>query len=164
MLEAEQFAERVAMCDPQTQQLLFGAGWSPYRQVDISNDVKDLEKEGFTIFPSVRTFLESFNGIALEWSYYNQRSQRDLYTDVWINGSRAADSLFSEWIDDYKEALGVGVCPVGKAEHNHFTLLISAEGQMYGVFDELIVEYGANGIEAIDTIVTGKKVKVLREG
>ena len=164
MTDKINFTHQVAACDQRTQQLLSDAGWFPDRQVDISQDIKELEAEGYTVFPSVQRFLLSFNGLDLQWSIFDTRSGRDLHTDVWIDGAAVAGALFSEWRSDYEAFLGTSVCPIGKAEHGHFTLLMDIRGQVFGVFDELIVLYGETGVQAIDTLVTRRKPVILREG
>jgi hypothetical protein len=154
--------EQIAQCSERTQQLLVAAGWRPDRQVDINQDIQELEAEGYTCFPMVQTFLRSFRGLQLQWIDMDVGSGRELQNSLWIDSAAAAGGIFPEWRSDYESFLGKPLCPIGRAENDHFTLWMDMHGRVYGTFDEMCVLYGETAVQAIDGLVMRKTSRMLR--
>jgi hypothetical protein len=155
--------QQIAQCSDRTQQLLAAAGWTPDRQVDVSQDIQEMEAEGYTCFPVAQTFLRSFQGLQLEWTDMDVRSGRELQNSLWIDSAAAAAGEFPEWHRDYEAFLGRPLCPIGRAENSHFTLWMDIQGWIYGTFDELCVLYGETAVQAIDALVTRRTSRKLRD-
>ena len=78
------------------KQILLASGWTLDRCIDLSNEIEELAKEGFEIFPLAQRYLENLECIDLingkiefgsgfglgmfdSWSFWSKKNSIDLY-------------------------------------------------------------------------------------
>jgi hypothetical protein len=164
MMHNNAFINQVVECDRRTQLILMESGWIPTRQVDISDHVQKLEAAGYTVFPVMRTFLSMFGDLYLEWTDFNPRSKQEFRNDLWLHPIDALARIGDEGLHDLEEFLDTVLCPLGLTDHANEILMMDDKGRVYSDFEPTIIQYGENGIQAINAIITRKRILVLRNG
>ncbi len=120
-------------------ELLRGAGWAIGRSVDISTDIADLARAGFSVTPAAEAFLREYNGLEIH--------SETTTTPLLIDGSYVARTTVVEWCEAYSAAVGSTLVPVG--EYSHMVLYIDAEGGLWGAYDNV---FGRGGDTLADVV------------
>ncbi|MBB1153083.1 SUKH-3 domain-containing protein [Amycolatopsis dendrobii] len=129
-------------------ELLRRAGWTPGRAVDISDDVRALERAGIGIFPGAIEFLREYSGIKVRWN----RSS-GFPDDLEVSAARSRESLDPRWVAIYAERAGTALVPVGEANRGYLVVLVGEDGRWFGGFDDAFGELGDDFLSSLDGLV-----------
>lgn len=145
-------------------------GWSEERNVDISEYVALLEKNGYEVFDCVKEFLRSFGGLYLmpstNWSDVYKKENKDgagydlrscyVHFDV----LSVQESYFeSSYCERYEARIGEKLVPIGETEKGYISLMMSETGRVFGIYEAYMGLYGNNYVEALETIYWDRKPK-----
>jgi hypothetical protein len=126
---------------PFTYRHLTRAGWSSERRINTVEIEAALRSQGFECYPAAREFLSRFGGIRTGSPY-----------SFHFDAPLAASRTFAENVAMDSQEVGQPLCPVGEPDGGYATLLLSADGRMFGVFDDnrwLVGETPEAAIEAL---------------
>ena len=138
-------------------------GWSEERNVDISEYVNLLEKNGYVVFDCVKEFLRNFGGLYLmpstNWSEVYKKENKDgagydlracyVHFDVLVVPEAHSDSSCNK---RYEARIGEKLVPIGQTEKGYISLMMSETGRVFGVYEAYMGLYGNNYVEALETI------------
>lgn len=144
------------MKDWQTQidDILGDAGWTPGRQVDISDWCNWLESSGFEVHGAFRGFAAEFGGLVIESAGKSaHRARERIEFDPSL--TEGEEDRFHEW----GELIGRKILPIGELDGGRFFLGIDEEEMLYLVVDWL-AQFGA-GSNGLDNLILGGTVTVL---
>ncbi|MCM1350510.1 MAG: SUKH-3 domain-containing protein [Prevotella sp.] len=145
-------------------------GWSEERNVDISEYVKQLEKNGYEVFDCVKDFLRSFGGLYLmpstNWSEVYKKENKDgagydlrscyVHFDV----LSVQEAYFeSSYCERYEARIGEKLVPIGETEKGYISLMMSETGRVFGIYEGYMGLYGNNYVEALETIYWNREPK-----
>lgn len=129
-----------------TVSILTAAGWNEGRRIEVFPYVRQLEQDGFAVFPVVTMFLERFGGLVLHRPnpvVPSITSSLDFGVDQTLRN-------FKQWESEvFSEKLHVTLCPVG---HNTDAIVFAmdVEGKVYGLYDTIALFIGESGEQAIE--------------
>jgi hypothetical protein len=139
---------------------LKGAGWVEGREIETRRIEQLLKEEGYTVFPSVVTFLSEFGNLLIEFQDVNNMLENERFH---FNVDKACESVFSSWIlEVYAGRVNSQLCIIGQAAREHLVLTMDVSGRVFGGFDDLLYFLGDSGPAAIERLVCGgdKPVKI----
>ncbi|KAF9891378.1 hypothetical protein FE257_004234 [Aspergillus nanangensis] len=141
---------------PETRRALDDAGWTPGRQVDITNLRHWLESSGFKVSEAAERFLPEFVGLVFNISGTGITCAR---TPFEFNPylAEGEDDRFNEW----GEEIGDILTPLGELENGLFFLGITGSGEVCLV-ETWVASFGA-GKEALENLVRGVRPVVIRK-
>ena len=130
------------------------AGWSPERQVDISQWVEPLRQDGNEVFPVAAGILRSYGGL----SFKGPRQKRGTRHDFDVNpvhwyGER--DRLV-----DIESITGRSACPLGETS-GAAMLAVLDDGRVVGDFDGCIIQISDSWKGALDNLILGRGEDIL---
>jgi hypothetical protein len=112
---------------PRFRELLYRAGWSPERQVEITGWVTSLQKEGFTPNPIALAILASFGGLSLRIPPAGTGTyEHELRFDP-VRAATGESDRGKEW----KDELGVDLFPVGEEVTSGNIIWAGSDGRIY---------------------------------
>ena len=133
--------------------LLERAGWSENRRSDENLIKQQIMSEGYPLLPAVVDFMKNFGGLVI----YFQNKRNRIQDDINLDFEHATHLETTEKIIiDYKPRIGKSLCPVGTAYRDHFVLLMSEDGNLYGAYEDYLCYISDSGIGGIEAIVTDK--------
>ena len=145
-------------------------GWSADRNVDISEYVNLLEKNGYIVFDCVKEFLRNFGGLYLmpseSWSDVYKKENKDaagydlrscyVHFDVLAVPESHSDSSCNK---RYEARIWEKLVPIGETEIGYISLMMSETGRVFGVYEAYMGLYGNNYVEALETIYWDRQPK-----
>jgi len=145
-----------------TLSILQVAGWYPARSVNIDKYLQTLKNEGYEVFPIVQAFLKKFGGLEMSWAI--ETSKGDVQDSMHFNPGDAASAVYYEgYISKYEERLGTRVCIIGECSNKNTTIMMDAQGKVYGGFDDYLSFFGETGEQAIENIITRQGIHRLEK-
>lgn len=140
-----------------TQELLRTAGWAPGRGAG-TEQIEELRRLGFCVSPAAVAFLCEFGGLRVK--FLHPRLQHPTWFS--IDPLWAAGALMKADIVDYARLIGEpDLVPAGQLDDN-VVLLMGPSGTVYGVFDDIIMQYGENGYQALECLCRERRATRLR--
>jgi hypothetical protein len=140
-----------------TETILRQAGWHPDRAIDVTLYLQTLQANGYTVFPSVQSFLRQFGGLQIYFTI--EYRGKPLQNHIHFDAAAAAQAVWNEgYISLYAQRIGEPVCVIGEADNESTTLMMDAHGRVYGGFDVYLYRLGESGLQAIEQIVELKPV------
>lgn len=123
---------------------------TPGRQTDSQLIKNKLEDAGFLVFDEVLDFLSQFEG--LKFTFLNRKN--DKIDDFNFVLDRVLEIEVPEKLtEDYISRVGQKLSVIGTCFREHFVLLLSEKGEMYGAFDDYMVLMGKSVPIALNGIV-----------
>ena len=121
---------------------------------DIDAAKKAIISEGIPYLDAADNFLKKYGG-----RYIIKYEERGFGTSLpskivsvelaHFNATLAVERIDSQWFTYYLEQLGKPVTPIGECGQGHATLMIDADGIIYGGFDECFGKIANSPEEAI---------------
>lgn len=130
---------------------LINAGWRIGRQISRDSFVEILHSEGYETSKCVIDFLEEFGGLTIFFKNLRNGLEDD---DINFDIEHATHIENSERIlEDYGLRIGKKLCLIGTAYRDHFCLVMSDDGSVYGGYSDFLCKIGDSGIQAIEAIL-----------
>jgi hypothetical protein len=139
----------------QTARYLNRAGWTPDYVVDISNFEKLLRDSGFHLNNAALRFLEEFGGLHIQ---YPHAKVADIADNMHFDIPVVIRHITPSNVEAYGRIVGSTLCPIGEAARGYFILMMAECGGVYGAYGDFFVKVGASGVEAIETLCSGKEL------
>ena len=134
--------------------LLKKSGWSEQRKINRNKTIKMLESEGYQPFDKVVDFLSQFEGITILFHNEKNGLKND---DISFDYYRATQIEVPERIlNTYVPRIKKSLCLIGSAYREHFVLMMSEDGNVYGGYDHYLCKISNSGIGAIEAIILDK--------
>jgi hypothetical protein len=133
----------------ETRKRLQAAGWRPDRVNPSDLAIRDLEEAGYSIWPTLVSFLRSFGGLSVSIV------RNDRPDSFWFDPARAITMTFASWVDEYRRRAEQPLAPLGYAHHDHLLLLLGEDGTWYGGYDDNFGILGHTNDEMLDQLVDG---------
>jgi hypothetical protein len=144
----------ISVFRPGTMKLLESAGWFPERLIETSRLVTQLKAKRYPIHTVVIEFLARFGGLKIAYPYtYSEPFGED---ELCLDPIFAASFMQLRAVRAYGKRVKSPLCVIGTYNHLHDTLMMAADGKVYGGFSEYLDLVGHSGEEAIDNILKGK--------
>ena len=138
---------------PDAEAILRQVGWSPDREVDVSEWVRTLRDEGNQVFPFAEAIMKNFGGLRLRHSEAGGPSRHDFD----VNPSHWYDQR--DRVSDIEEVLGTAVCPLGETS-GAAMLAVLADGRVIDEFEGEVIQIGENWRAALDNRLFGRGADV----
>jgi hypothetical protein len=137
------------------KKLLLDAGWDKKRQIDTAPFKQILEAEGYIPFPVIEDLLKEFGGLRIIFP------RHDSDDSLHFNAEKASNDVSPYWAqENYAYRLNnKSLCIIGQAYSDHLTLMMDAEGKVYGGYDDSLFFIASNGREAICNICSNQKLE-----
>lgn len=134
---------------PEAEAVLRRSGWSPEREVDISEWVERLRSDGDDVFPLAEAILRNFGGMRLEHQGFGGVSVHDIDVNPlhWY-GER-------DRLEGIEQITGSRACPLGET-FGAAMLAVLEDGRIVTDLDGCIVQIGRSWREALDKLVLGQ--------
>ncbi|HTM99774.1 MAG TPA: SUKH-3 domain-containing protein [Pedobacter sp.] len=121
------------------------------QQQDKNEIIELIKIEGYPIFNSVIEFLTDFGGLHV---YFKNQQNGIVNDDINFDLNHAfnlevPERVFKDYIPRVKKEL----CIIGTAYRDHFILLMSNDGNVYGGYDDYLCKISNTGIGAIEAII-----------
>jgi len=146
---------------PETEVLLRKAGWKENRVIDTTRYEKILLEEGFEVTDCVIKFLKEFGGLIIRHPHAKVSGTEDYFH---LDAAKAARRVDPNWVrEDYSQRVGKKLCVIGDAFNEYMVLSMSADGEVFAGFDDILVYVGSSGEEAIEAICSGKELPEILE-
>lgn len=130
--------------------VLKDGGWFPGRNIDQSPIEQKIKNNGFFAFQAVLDFLSEFEGLAFK--FLNRKN--NLTDDFSFKLDRVLEIEVPErLIEDYMPRTNEKLCVIGTCYREHFVLMLSDTGKMYGAYDDYLVLMGESTASALNAIV-----------
>lgn len=143
------------MLSKRTQEVLRTAGWSPSRRVDVSVWERTLQGKGYVSHSAARDFWERFGGLDVTYPYPpDPRLKCHFHTDP----VRAAGELYKADVEACEHRVGEPLIFVGEYDHT-FILMMTPSGKVYGEADGVLLLFGENSEELLESICQRKVVR-----
>lgn len=134
------------------EEIMSSAGWTPKRNIGISDYIHQLENEGYIVFNEVKFFLRNFGGLQIEFE--NDGSLDNIHFNI----SQSIGQISKEWIiDDYSNKVGEKLCLIGQAYRGYMVLSMSKKGGIYAGYDDLLYLVGKGVHQGIENLLLRKK-------
>lgn len=130
----------------QLEMLLGASGWFPGRKVDVAATVEAWKEIGCPPSRAALEFVSEFDGLSLQ---YPRRVAAQGFHDLLLNTTAAVHGVHRDRVREYEQRMGLSLCPVGIAASNHWFLLMSPSGAVFGEMDQFLSLCGESGREAI---------------
>lgn len=141
--------EQLASVSEQTTRLLISSGWEPSRRVDTSRWEIVVAEEGWHVVPAAVGMMSQLGGLRLAARGPNGRAW--LLDPAW-----AVRRIYSAgWVAEYEARAAEQVTPIGAMDPGPMTLLMGESGALYGVFDDVLVQFGDSPASALDALLSG---------
>lgn len=138
-----------------TRNVLLRAGWKDSRRIDIQPYERALQEKGFPVFPILAKFLEKFGGL----SFNNPSSRPPAIEDWHFRVSDAVRHAFPNNIKAYGRIVGLTLSVIGEASRDHLMLMMDERGRVFGGYDDIFLDIGNSGEEAIEGLCAGRIFK-----
>ncbi|MEU8122523.1 SUKH-3 domain-containing protein [Spirillospora sp. NPDC049024] len=132
--------------EEQLNALLGASGWFPERKVDVAPAVEAWTRAGCAASEAALDFVSSFDGLSVR---YPRRIATQGFHDLILNAAAATYAVHGDRVREYEQRTGFSLCPVGIAASNHWFLLMSPSGAVFGGIDQFLSLCGGDGREAI---------------
>jgi hypothetical protein len=134
---------------PEAEVVLRRAQWSTQREVDTSEWVETLRKEGNEIFPFAEGIMRNYGGLRLEHRGFGGSSHHDFEVspDYWYD--------MREHIELVEEVVGSRVCPLGITT-GAAMLAVLEDGRVISEFGGDVFQVGATWKAALDNLILGR--------
>ena len=137
-----------------TRKLLEKAGWATDRTTDISLYEKVLAADGYTINNTTQEFLRQFGGLEITHTHFRVAN---VTCKINFDHIHVVNGIFRERVETYEEQIGETLVVVGEIRSRHSVLMISISGKIYAGFDDNLIRFGNNAIEAQEIMCKGKE-------
>jgi hypothetical protein len=139
----------VTAFSPRTIRCLTSAGWTNGRSIDVTDITKELENDGFLLSEAAADFLSAFGGLRLSYPHF-----RDPTIPYYcsFDAVRAAKGVFHQRLLQWESRVGNRITPIGEADREYMTLLMTPNGSVYEAMDDSLLHLGDSGEEAIDAL------------
>jgi hypothetical protein len=138
---------------PEAERILHQVGWSPDRQVDVSEWVERLRDEGSEVFPMAEAILRNFGGLRLRHRECGGPSRHDFD----VNPVHWYDQR--DRVADIEEILGTTLCPLGETS-GAAMLAVLADGRIIDEFEGEVIQIGEDWRAALDNLLLGRGTDV----
>lgn len=138
-----------------TQKCLDEAGWGRDRKIDVESMVAVLHADGYEISTTVREFLQRFGELVLNYPHYRNPA---LVDHCHFDAATAARNVFPQQVTAWTDTARKTLCPVGEAFHDHMTLVMSPDGQVYAGLDDYLYFVGPSPKDAIESLCEGREI------
>lgn len=126
---------------------LGAAGWRPGRAVPLEPLLAPLIEEGYEIPPVLREFLSCYG--RLEFAYRNPYDPQSTDT-CGIDPVLATNMIYPIRVRQWGERVGAELVPFGEA--SRLSLVMAADGRVWGGFDEILVGIGDSPEDALNAL------------
>lgn len=141
---------------------LIEAGWYPGRHIDITPYAEALEREGYRVLPAAARLLHEYGGLSVPFT--RAIARHAVSGQFHFCADRAAEAIDHEgYVAHFADTLASAVCVVGAIVPDGTTLLMTPDGALYGGFDTRLVRFGVSVEQAIECLVDGWPVTIIRE-
>jgi hypothetical protein len=139
---------------PEAEPVLRRAGWSPEREVDISQWTESLRLDGNQVFPIAAEILRSYGGLSFRGSpdKGGPRHEFDVNPVHWY---RERDRL-----EGIESVTGRRACPLGETSEAAM-LAVLEDGTVVGDLDGCILQIAENWKGALDNLILGRGEDIL---
>lgn len=138
-----------------TLTVLKNGGWFPGRNIDQSQIEQKIKNNGYYAFKAVLDFLSEFEG--LSFKFLNRKNNRP--DDFNFKLDRVLEIEVPEkLVEDYMPRTNEKLCVIGTCCREHFVLMLSDTGKMYGAYDDYLVLFGESTASALNAIVCGHEL------
>lgn len=138
--------EKVMLSDAAAK-VLGEAGWTADRKVDLREVVERYEACGYEVSASAFEFLESFDGLTLEFP-------RGGETDCcWFDSGRSVIVASKGWVGRYSALASENVLPVGEMYFDHFSVFVGQSGALYAGYDQTFYRLGETWQSGISNLI-----------
>lgn len=139
---------------PEAVVILRRAGWSPEREVDISEWVERLRSDGNDVFPIAEAILRSFGGLCFRGDRPKRPTRHDFEIDpAYWYGER-------DRLEDIEEITNSRACPLGITS-GAAMLAVLEDGRTITDLDGCILLIARSWREALDNLILGQGEHVL---
>ena len=128
------------------------AGWRPGRAVPVEPLLAPLIEEGYATPPLLHEFLSSYGGI--EFSYQNPYNP-DTTDTCGIDPALATNMIYPIRVRLWGERVGAELVPFGEA--SRLSLVMAADGRVWGGFDEILVAIGSSPEDALNALCESRE-------
>lgn len=131
-----------------TGELLRSSGWQQGRNISTESYERSLFSNGYILSPTVKQFLHEFGGLQVR--FVHPRLKQPSWFD--FDPIVASRSLLKDDVEEYARIIGeTGLVPIGQLDGN-LIILMGPSGRLYGVFDDIVMQYGNDAYEALDCL------------
>jgi hypothetical protein len=134
-----------------TLEILRTAGWREGRKAKVKEMMQALGSAGYLPHAAAEDFLNTFGGLELEVPDAVPPAAEDWH----FRADLAAEEISRASIRRYEARLETTLCPIGQAFRDHMTLMMGADGAVYGAYDQPVWRIGASGHDAIEHLCNG---------
>ena len=133
--------------------ILYKSGWCPTRYININNDIKLLNDNGFYPSQLIQQFLHNFINLTIIHNHAKVKTVMD-YFHFSIN--TAINSGDITWVSEqYSEQCNTSLCIIGEAYRRQLILCMSDVGEIYAGIDDSLYIVGLTIESAITTLING---------
>ena len=138
--------------------LLNEAHWSPAKKSSIALYEAAYREEQLSLHSAAKRFLERFGGIIVKYSTPDdQLDVLDLCANDAVQGMGDGGLIQLE-----RELSVHPLCPLGHFDDGTCLLVQDRLGRVYGISDELLIRAGESGEDAVNNILTGIEMPIIR--
>jgi hypothetical protein len=149
--------------------ILQEAGWHKSRNIDISEQEKILNEEGYYIFESAKQFLSEYDELTIKYLQKIDEDDNafcfikiiDLNDTININVIEAAREIFISTVKKYEKYLSVKLIPVAEARRRNVIVCISEDGRFFGFYGGVCIVLGNSFIEVLENLSVYKTYESL---
>lgn len=139
--------------DKYTLSILYKSGWYLNRYINIDDDIKLLNCNGFYPGQLIRQFLHNFGNLTITHSHAKVKTIND-YFHFDIN--KAIYGVDISWIlEEYSDRCKTPLCIIGEAYRRQLILCMSNNGEIYAGIDDILYVVGNNIETSIVTLING---------
>ncbi|WP_459480873.1 SUKH-3 domain-containing protein [Clostridium saccharoperbutylacetonicum] len=116
------------MLEERVKRILTRAGWIENKKIDITQNVKMIESEGYEVFEAARKFMEEFGELHIIAKYIDSFGDEDYdehstcYEDM---------KYYYEHNANYNEKVGEKTIPVCRLHSGEYVVCISESGKFF---------------------------------
>jgi len=138
-----------------TELILRGAGWEPERRIDTTSFRRYLVGQGYPYHEAVDRFLQEFGNLHISYPRLNAPPNRG---DIDIYPLDAAEAAWFENVWMSSQEIGKSLCVVGSVDQAVVDLLMAEDAYTYADYSGILYLAGVSGEEALENIISGKKL------
>lgn len=115
--------------------ILENEGWCGKAIGDIALIIKTLQNANFIVHAAAIDFLRKFGGLNITFPSAKYDGKND---EVHFLAERTAAICDMDDINDFGEAIGTTLCPVGEINRRHSIVAIAEDGRVFSFFSPFV--------------------------
>lgn len=142
------------MIDPRINAVLKNSGWHEGRSLNKNEIIKQVIEEGYPILEKAISFMQSFGGLLIHFDNLLNGIKNDTVNLDFENATHieSREKVENRYVPRIKKEL----CLIGSAYRDNLILLMSADGYVYGAYENYLCLISATGEGALESIILNK--------